>query len=177
MVRVRTAMKTRPPPSRLASDVEPQPPHDSLVAAFEAAACDDSPFVTLHGARGPVRRSIRDALASAWHWSTALRSRGVRPGDCVPLLMPTGHAFVEAMLGTMLTGAIPVPLATPMTFGSVDRYLRNLSAVVADCEARLLVTYGRIAAAVRAEPELGVSLRDVLTEEGLDGVAPMSGRI
>jgi acyl-CoA synthetase (AMP-forming)/AMP-acid ligase II len=91
--------------------------------------------------------------------------------------MPTGHAFIEAMLGAMLTGATPVPLATPMTFGAVDRYIGNLSAVVTDCGARILVTYRRIAEAVAAEPSLASSLRDVLTEEGLDGAAPVSGRV
>lgn len=139
--------------------------HDSLVAAFEAAARDDAPFVTLHGARGSVARPIREALASAWRWSAVLRSRGVRRGDRVPLLMPTGHAFVEAMLGAMLAGAVPVPLATPMTFGNVDRYLRNLAAVVADCGARILVTYSRIAEAARADSTLASLLRDVVTEE------------
>jgi acyl-CoA synthetase (AMP-forming)/AMP-acid ligase II len=138
------------------------------VAAFEQAARDDAPFVTLHGARGSVVRPIREALASACRWRAALRSRGVGRGDRVPLLMPTGHAFVEAMLGTMLLGAIPVPLATPMTFGSVDRYLRNLSAVIDDCGAQVLVTYGRIADAIAADAALAGSLREILREEALD---------
>ena len=163
-------MEMRPPPSRLQSEVEPSPPHDSLVAAFERAAADRAPFVTLHGAKGPVVRPIRDALESSWRWRSALRNHGVRRGDRVPLLMPTGHAFVEAMLGTMLLGAIPVPLATPMTFGSVDRYLRNLSAVVDDCGARVLVTYGRFADAIAADAGLAGSLREVLREDALDGV-------
>jgi len=172
MVRDRTPMEPRPTPSHLRSAVEPAPPHDSLVAAFESAARDRAPFVTLHGARGPVVRPIRDALESSWRWRAALRAHGVCRGDRVPLLMPTGHAFVEAMLGAMLLGAIPVPLATPMTFGNVDRYLRNLSAVVDDCGARVLVTYGRIAEAVAADPGLSASLRAVLREDALDGIAP-----
>ena len=162
MVRFRTPMETQPILSRLKSDVEPRPPHDSLVAAFESAARDRAPFVTLHGARGPVVRPIRDALVSAWRWRAALRARGVARGDRVPLLMPTGHAVGEAMLGTMLLGAIPVPLATPMTFGNVDRYLRNLAAVIDDCGARVLVTYARFSDAIAADAGLSASLRDVL---------------
>lgn len=156
--------------SRLRSHVEVRPPHDSLVAAFEAAARDDAPFVTLHGARGPLGRPIRDAFDSARRWSAMLRGRGVQRGDRVPLLMPTGHAFVEAMLGTMLAGAVPVPLATPMTFGNPDRYLRNLAAVVADSGARLLVTYPRMAAAAAADGALAALLRDVVTEDALEGL-------
>jgi acyl-CoA synthetase (AMP-forming)/AMP-acid ligase II len=163
--------------SQIQSEVEPKPPHDSLVAAFEAAARDDAPFVTLHTSSGAVSRRAGEAWTSSWRWSAVLRSRGVRPGDRVPLLMPTGHAFVEALVGVMLAGAIPVPLATPMTFGGVDRYVRNLSAVIDDCDARLLITYPRIGDAVAADPALAGQLRDVVTEAALDGVVVAPWRI
>ncbi len=167
-------MEPHPPDARLESVTPSRPPHDSLVAAFEAAARDDAPFFTLHGAKGQVVRPIRDALEGAWRWSAALRLHGVRAGECVPILMPTGHAFVEAMLGAMLLGAIPVPLANPMTFGSVDRYVRNLSAVIDDCRARVIVTYPRIAEALPANSEIASArLREVLTEKSLEGLAPV----
>jgi fatty-acyl-CoA synthase len=162
----------QPQPSTLRSGLDVRPPHDTLVAAFEAAARDDAPFVTLHTSKGPTTRTAAAALASAWRWSQLLRSRGVARGDRVAILMPTGHAFVESMLGTMLAGAVPVPLATPMTFGSVDRYLRNLEAIVVDCDARALVTYPRIADAAATDPELARVLRDVVTEAALEGLAP-----
>jgi acyl-CoA synthetase (AMP-forming)/AMP-acid ligase II len=168
-------METQPSLARLHSDVEVRPPHDSLVAAFEAAARDDAPFVTIHGARGPAVRPVREALRTARRWSATLRARGVRRGDRVPILVPTGHAFIEALLGTMGLGAIPVPLATPMTFGHVDRYLLNLSAIVEDCGARCIVTYPRIAAALAADAGLASTLRDVLTVDAVEGVEPETG--
>lgn len=158
--------------SRLRNDARLCPPHESLVAAFEAAARDDAPFVTLHATAGPVVRPIKQALESAVRFASLYRSRGVVRGECVLLLMPTGHAFVEAMLGAMLLGAIPVPLATPMTFGSVDRYLKNLTAIVADCGARTLVTYPRIAKALPANAELTAALSNVLMETDLEGLGP-----
>ncbi len=166
----------RTSPSSLQSEVPARPPHDTLVAAFEAAARDGAPFVTFHTAKGPVVRPVRDALEAARRWGALLRSRGVERGDRVPILMPTGHAFVEAMLGTMLTGAVPVPLATPMTFGSVDRYLRNLAAIVEDSCARLLVSYPRIVDAIASDPSLRGVLRDVVTEADLDGLASSPSR-
>jgi len=159
--------------SRLRSDAHVRPPHDSLVAAFEAAARDGAPFMTIHTSKGPIVRPIREALASAWRWAALLRQRTVAPGDRVAILVPTGHAFVEAMLGTMLAGGIPVPLATPMTFGSVDRYLRNLSSIVADCAARVLVTYPRVADAIAAGRDMPPALREVVTEASLEGLAPV----
>jgi fatty-acyl-CoA synthase len=160
-------------PSRLRSSVDVRPPHDTLVAAFEAAARDDAPFVTLHTSKGPVVRGAPRAFDSALRWSALLRARGVARGDRVAILMPTSHAFVESMLGTMLAGAVPVPLATPMTFGSVDRYLLNLQAIVADCDARALITYPRIADAAAGDPGLAGALRDVVTAASLDGVGPL----
>jgi acyl-CoA synthetase (AMP-forming)/AMP-acid ligase II len=141
------------------------------VAAFETAAREDAPYVTFHGAKGQTVRPIREALESARRWGALLRSRGVERGDRIPILLPTGHGFVETMLGTMLAGAVPVPLATPMTFGSVDRYMRNLGAIVSDAGARVLVTYPRIADALGSDATLRAAIHDVLTEADLAGLA------
>lgn len=162
---------TYPTTSVLRSDMDVRAPHDTLVAAFEHAAREDAPFVTFHGAKGAVARPIRDALESARRWGAMLQSRGIERGDRVPILMPTGHAFVEAMLGTMLAGAVPVPLAGPMTFGSVDRYLLNLAAIIADSGASLLVSYPRIVDAIASDATLRGAIRDVVTEADLAGLA------
>lgn len=147
------------------------PPHDTLVAAFEALARDDGPFVTFHGHEGPRPESARTAIDAALSWSKLLASRGVGKGDRVPILLPTGHAFVEALLGTMLLGAIPVPLATPMTFGNVDRFLANLTAIAVDCGASATITYGRVRDAAARDASVATALRETLVEADLDGVA------
>ncbi len=165
------------PLSRASSPTEVCPPHDTLVAAFEAAARTHAPFVTIHGGREPVARTSVAALEASYRWAKLLASRGVRAGDRVLVLLPTGHAFVEAMLGTMLLGAVPVPLATPMTFGSVDRYLANLAAIATDCRARATVTYGRIRDALARDPALGAPLGEVMSEAELDGVGSVSTRL
>lgn len=156
--------------SRVSSPVDSRPPHDSLVAAFEAAARSRAPFVTIHSGREPITKSADAALESALRWAKLLASRGVVRQDRVLVLLPTGHAFVEAMLGAMLLGAIPVPLAIPMTFGSVDRYLVNLAAIAADCGARVTVGYGRIRDAIAGDAAVRAVLGDVVGEPDLDGV-------
>jgi acyl-CoA synthetase (AMP-forming)/AMP-acid ligase II len=163
--------------SRASSPIEVNPPHDTLVAAFEAAARSNAPFVTIHGGKEPALRTSAAALESSNRWAKLLASRGVGAGDRVLILMPTGHAFVEAMLGAMLLGAVPVPLATPMTFGSVDRYLVNLGAIATDCGARATVTYGRIRDALARDPALAAPLGEVMSEPDLDGVASVKARL
>ncbi len=160
--------------SEAASAIEVRAPHDSLVAAFEAAARDHAPAFSLHGAKGVLEKSASQALDAAWRWARLLAHRGVARGDRVPILLPTSHAFLEAMLGAMLIGAVPVPLAVPMTFGGVERYLANLGAIVDDCGARVLVTYGRIRDAVAKDDALRASLGDVVVESDLDGVGSVA---
>lgn len=61
----------------------------------------------------------------------AFRSRGVRPGDRVAVLLPDGRDAVAALLGAMALGAIAVPVDPfrPMQAG----------AIIADCTPRLVV--------------------------------------
>lgn len=161
-------VEQRPPKARVSSPVAPRPPHDSLVAALEAAARDDAPFVTLHTGARAESLGARAALEGARRYAVTLRRRGVGRGDRVALLLPTSLAFVEALLGTMLAGGVPVPLASPLTFGGVERYLRNLVSVVRDAGAAHLVTYPRIRDALANDDALRALVKDVLTADEVE---------
>jgi acyl-CoA synthetase (AMP-forming)/AMP-acid ligase II len=155
--------------SRVSSEIAVQPPHDTLIAAFEAAARTGAPFVTFHAGKESVAKTSAEALERALRWAKLLASHGVKKGDRIPILLPSGHTFVEAMLGTMLLGAVPVPLAGPMTFGSVDRFLVNLATIAVDCGARATITYGRIREAVGRDAALATALGQLIGEEELEG--------
>jgi acyl-CoA synthetase (AMP-forming)/AMP-acid ligase II len=163
--------------SRASSEIAVDPPHDTLIAAFEAAARTGAPFVTFHAGKESVAKTSAQALERALLWAKLLASRGVSKGDRIPILLPSGHTFVEALLGTMLLGAVPVPLAGPMTFGSVDRFLVNLATIAVDCGARATITYGRIREAVGRDATLASSLGELIGEEGLEGVQATSLRL
>ncbi len=150
--------------ARLSGPAALPPRFESIPAALESGAAQDAPFITFHGLRDQHGMDARDALATARMWAATLMEHGVRPGDRVPILLPTGRVFVGALLGTMFAGAIPVPLASPMTFGSVDRFVANLAAIVADAGATCIVTSTRVAASVAEHPVLRETLRAVLTE-------------
>lgn len=156
--------------SRASSELAVDPPHDTLIAAFEAGAQSGAPFVTFHSGKQSTEKTSAEALDRALLWAKLLASRGVTRGDRVPILLPSGHTFVEALLGTMLLGAVPVPLAGPMTFGSVDRFLVNLSTIAVDCGARATITYGRMRDAAMRDATVAASLGELLGEEDLDGV-------
>lgn len=52
-----------------------------------------------------------------WNQATAvaagLRQRGLGPGHSVALMLRTEAAFFEAFFGTLLAGAVPVPIYPP----------------------------------------------------------------
>jgi acyl-CoA synthetase (AMP-forming)/AMP-acid ligase II len=147
-------------------------PHDSLAAAIECAARDDAPLLTFHGGKdGEVRLPAREAFARARRWAALFRRHGVRRGDRVVLLLPTGEAFATALCGAGLCGAAPVPLATPMTFGSTEPFLRNLSAIVENARPSLVLTVPRVITALKAASiTLGVP---VLTPQDRDDLSEL----
>ena len=51
-----------------------------------------------------------------------LAVRGVDRGSTVGLLYPTGAEFFYAFFGTLLAGAVPVPLYPPLRFGRLEGY-------------------------------------------------------
>ncbi len=138
--------------AQLESPVAALPSNDTIVAALEAAARADADLFTFHSTKGQPQLCARALLAEAHRWSVLFRTRGVVHGDRVVLLMPTGPAFVSALLGAMLCGAAAVPLASPMTFGSMDPFLRNLRLVLDSADPRLLVTYPRALESLHASP-------------------------
>lgn len=81
--------------------------------------------------------------------AAALQQReGVRPGDRVALMLPTGPDFFPAFFGAVLAGAVPVPLYPPWRPDRIEEYARRQSRILADSGARVLVTFqevGRLA--------------------------------
>ena len=71
----------------------------------------------------------------------ALRRRGVAPGDRVALMLPTSREFFHSFLGTLLAGAVPVPIYPPVRIDKIEDYAERQTALLANAEARLLVTF------------------------------------
>ncbi len=151
----------------VASSVKPHPAHATLLEALESAAAADAPYATFHAAGGAHPLDARATLVGARRWCAALRAHGASRGERVAILLPTGPAFVTALLGTMLAGAIPVPLAAPLGFGKLDRFLENVARILTTADARFLVTYPRVRDAGARLPA-----PIVLTEPDLDGLGP-----
>ena len=102
--------------------------------------------------------------------------RGVRRGDTVALMLPTGRDFLAAFQGILIAGGVPVPIYPPARLDRLEEYAQRQSAILADAAAcaRSSPSRGR----ARWPPLLGASvpsLRDVVTVEDLAGARRLLG--
>ena len=71
---------------------------------------------------------------------------GIRPGERVGLIFPTTAEFFDAFFGTLLAGAVPVPLYPPVRLGRLAEYHQRTAAMLTAAGARLLLAEGRVLA-------------------------------
>jgi 1-acyl-sn-glycerol-3-phosphate acyltransferase len=108
-----------------------------------------------------------DLLSEAAAVAGGLRAGGIRRGDTVALMLPTGREFLAAFQGILVAGAVPVPIYPPARLDRLEEYAQRQSSILADARVRALVTVARargVAAVLRVSVP---TLRDVVTVEEL----------
>ena len=78
--------------------------------------------------------------------ASGLAEIGVRPGERVGLIFPTTAEFFDAFFGTLLAGAVPVPLYPPVRLGRLAEYHQRTAAMLHAAGAELLLAEGRVLA-------------------------------
>lgn len=101
-----------------------------------------------------------------------LQALGVARGDRIALIFPTGLDFFGAFFGTLLAGAVPVPLYPPVRLGRLDEYLHRTASMLTAAGARLVLADVRVKrilgeAVAIARPALGCrTLEEIDREKG-----------
>jgi acyl carrier protein len=73
--------------------------------------------------------------------AAGLADQGVARGDRVALMLRTEEAFLTTFLGTLLAGAVPVPIYPPFRADRLEEYVRRQVRILDNAGARLLVTF------------------------------------
>jgi acyl-CoA synthetase (AMP-forming)/AMP-acid ligase II len=76
--------------------------------------------------------------------ASGLRALGVGRGDRVALVFPTGLQFFEGFFGSLLLGAVPVPLYPPVRLGRMAEYVRRTARMLEVTRARLVLADPRV---------------------------------
>ena len=113
---------------------------------------------------------LRGAAAAV---AGGLRERGIRRGDTVALMLPTGLDFLRCFSGIQLLRAIPVPIYPPLRLDRLEEYAHRQSAILANAGVSLLVTIARARPVASLLKPAVPTLRDVVTADELaaSGVA------
>ena len=175
----------RAAPAVLERAPEPAPPLGAGVAAPASAAtlvdvlrwhaerAPDRPQVILRSAdEGERVITYGELWARARAVAAGLRERKLGPGETVALMLRTEEAFFAAFFGTLLAGAVPVPIYPPFRADRIEEYARRQVKILRNAGARLLVTFaeaGRVAALLR--PRVA-PLAEVTTVDRLAAPAP-----
>jgi 1-acyl-sn-glycerol-3-phosphate acyltransferase len=146
------------------------------VLAWHADATPDRVHIVLRrdtGEEAPI--TYGDLAAGAGAVAAALRERGVAAGDPVAIMLRTEPAFFPVFLGTLLLGAVPVPMYPPFRPGHLEDYAHRQAGILRNAGARLLVTFAAAARVGRLLQRRVPALESIVTADELAG-APADGR-
>jgi fatty-acyl-CoA synthase len=134
--------------------------------------------LNFHDPRGNLTRvypyaELRsDALAMA----RRLIANGIKPGDRIALVAQTGPEFAALFCGAIYSGAWPVPLPLPTSFGGKESYIDQLAVQLESSDPSILLYPDEIgemaAAAAQRQGCEGVSFEEFATRSERDGELP-----
>ena len=114
-------------------------------------------------------------ITYAWLWrravvvAAALRARGIGRRDTVTIMLRTEAAFFPAFFGTLLAGAIPVPIYPPFRADRIAEYAQRQVGILSNAATRLMITFAeveRLAGVLRGQ------IPTLTTVTTLDDLAP-----
>jgi fatty-acyl-CoA synthase len=126
-------------------------------------------LAVVHGA---LRQSWGETFARARRLASALRARGVAPGDVVAVIAPNTPPMYEAHFGVPMAGAVLNTLNTRLDAEALAFMLRHGGAKVLLVD-REFAAVARNALARMAEPPLAVDVEDAATA-ALAPVGPLT---
>jgi acyl-CoA synthetase (AMP-forming)/AMP-acid ligase II len=145
---------------RWSGQPQPAPTAPDVNALLAHAAGHPSGVTFLDLREREVRLGWGEVRARAEKVSASLQAMGIAPGDRVAMVFRTEPDFLDAFFGTLLAGAVAVPLYPPVRLGRIEEYLASTSRMVRVSGARLVLANAAVRrllgeVAARARPALG----------------------
>lgn len=153
-------------PSRL------PPPEDARslaeVLVRRAHAEPDSTHLFLREDEGAERAiTLSELYSEALTLAGGLADAGVGRGDNVAIMLGTSREFFTSFMGTLLVGAVPVPLYPPLSLKRLEDYVDRQAGIVANAEASLFITVDRGRAVGEVLKAKAPALREIVTVSDL----------
>ncbi len=111
--------------------------------------------------------SFADLLVGAEAVARGLHSEGIGRQETVALMLPTGREFFFGFMGTLLAGAVPVPIYPPVTIDQIEEYAERQVRILRNAEVTALLTPKRATKLARLLQPKVPSLRAILRPDKL----------
>ena len=72
--------------------------------------------------------------------ASGLQHKGLKPGQAVTLMLPTGKSYFFSFFGILIAGGIPVPIYPPARINQIEDHLLRHKRILANCSAVILIT-------------------------------------
>jgi acyl-CoA synthetase (AMP-forming)/AMP-acid ligase II/acyl carrier protein len=117
--------------------------------------------------------TYRELMNGARRVASGLIREGVQPGESVALMLPSGRDYFLTFFGSLLIGAVPVPVYPPARLAQLDAHLRRQAAILVSARAVVLVTTNELRPAARVLVGRVETLRSVATSATLSEAEPI----
>jgi 1-acyl-sn-glycerol-3-phosphate acyltransferase len=117
----------------------------------------------------PVPISYASLHAAARRTAAGLQALGVRPGENIALMLPTGRDYLTAFYGVLIAGCVPVPIYPPTRPSQIEDHLRRHARMLANAGTPVLITVREARQVARLLRAQVPALRRVVTPSELDG--------
>ena len=97
--------------------------------------------------------------------AAGLATRGVGRGDTVALMLPTGFDFLRAFQGTLLLGAVAVPIYPPARLDRLTEYAERQAAILRSAGVRVMIAVERARVIASLLRSMVPTLRDIVTAD------------
>ena len=144
------------------------------VLAWQAEAHPERAHILLRHEDGSERPiTYGDLWRGARAAAAGFRRLGADPGAAVSLMLRTEPAFFEAFFGALMAGLVPVPIYPPFRRDRIEEYARRQAGILANAQARVLVTFGEGLPVGRLLRSLVPSIKAVTTMPNLTAAKQM----
>ena len=134
------------------------------ILEFRAHSSPDRPHIYLREEDDTEKAiTFSDLAAGAREVAAGLCKAGLKSGETVALMLPTGEDFFHSFFGALLAGGIPVPIYPPLRPDRIEEYVRRQAAILENAGAAILVTFPRVRAVAHTFATIVPGLRRVDT--------------
>ncbi len=168
------------PPQLLSSRLQPTesvPEHARTlqqVLEWHVAAHGDRPPLYLYSdARHFETISYATLHREALQVATLLLARGLEPGQGVAIMLPTCRQYFASFFGTLLAGAVPVPIYPPSRPSQLEEHMRRHVGILNNAEVQLMITVAEAMTVSRLLKSQVKSLTQLIAVTEFEAIEPV----